>query len=124
MRTAVAVASRGLSEPQERGHFAPRVAHYLLFGPTIVLSAPSGAACIPGGDWPCGLDAGAPPVPVSRGPVGPCGCTTPCVSGGRTVRPVLCEGSPGCFGAEEVCAHAGPRHSAKASAAMAMHVAR
>jgi hypothetical protein len=38
---------------------------------TIVLSEPSGAACIPGGVCPCGLEAGAPPVPVSRGPVRP-----------------------------------------------------
>jgi hypothetical protein len=35
----------------------------------------SGATCIAGGVSPCTLDAGAPPAPVSRGPVGPCGWT-------------------------------------------------
>src|ERR1700731_1323060 len=45
---------------------------------TIVLEDPSGAACMPGGDWPCGLSAGAPPVVVSRGPVEPCGCCSMC----------------------------------------------
>jgi hypothetical protein len=38
---------------------------------TTVLFDPSGAACIPGGLWPCGLSAGAPPrVRVDRsGPI-------------------------------------------------------
>ena len=41
------------------------------------LSEPFGAACIPGGVSPCGLEAGAPPVDlVSIGPVFPCGCVT------------------------------------------------
>jgi hypothetical protein len=35
--------------------------------------APGGIACIPAGASPCGLAAGAPPVPVVSGPVGPCG---------------------------------------------------
>jgi hypothetical protein len=45
------------------------------------LEEPSGAACMFGGLWPCGLDAGAPPLPVSSGPVHPCGCFTPFVEG-------------------------------------------
>lgn len=41
------------------------------------LSEPFGAACIPGGVSPCGLEAGAPPVDlVSIGPVLSCGCVT------------------------------------------------
>ena len=54
----------------------------------MVFEEPSGAGCIPGGDWPCGLSGGAPPVPVSIGPVQPCGCFWPFVSG-VWVRPVL-----------------------------------
>jgi hypothetical protein len=45
------------------------------------LAEPSGAACMFGGLWPCGLDAGAPPLPVSSGPVHPCGWFTPFVDG-------------------------------------------
>jgi len=56
----------------------------------MVFDEPSGAACMPGGVWPCGLSAGAPPVLVFRGPVGPCGCFSPLFSGGETVVPVLC----------------------------------
>jgi hypothetical protein len=56
-------------------------------GSTTVLVDPSGAACIPGGLWPCGLSAGAPPEDVLIGPVQPCGCNWPLSSGG--VRPVL-----------------------------------
>ena len=64
-----------------------------LSGATVVFEEPSGAACIPGGDWPCGLEGGAPPVPVSIGPVQPCGCFWPFVSGtGVWVRPVLYSG--------------------------------
>ena len=44
---------------------------------TTVLEDPSGAACMPGGVWPCGLSAGAPPEPVSKGPVRPWGCICP-----------------------------------------------
>ena len=54
--------------------------HYLS-GAAVVFEEPSGAGCIPGGDWPCGLSGGAPPVPVSIGPVQPCGCFWPFVSG-------------------------------------------
>ena len=62
-------------------------------GATVVFEEPSGAACIPGGDWPCGLEAGAPPVSVLMGPVQPCGCFWPFVSGtGVWVRPVLYSG--------------------------------
>lgn len=84
---------------------------------TIVLFEPSGAACIPGGVCPCGLEAGAPPVPVSTGPVGPCGCVTPFMSGGSTVRPVLCGESPGCR-PNCVCADALPAHNARHNAAI------
>ena len=35
--------------------------NYFLSGPEIVLSEPSGAACMLGGVCPCGLSAGAPP---------------------------------------------------------------
>src|SRR5689334_5369998 len=43
-----------------------------------------------GGDWPCGLSAGAPPWPVVMGPVGPCGCIWPLSF--NSVLPVLyCE---------------------------------
>jgi hypothetical protein len=37
----------------------------------MVLSEPFGAACIPDGVSPCGLDAGAPPDLVLSGPVFP-----------------------------------------------------
>jgi len=61
----------------------------------MVFDEPSGAGCIPGGVWPCGLPAGAPPLLVSTGPVGPCGCCAPFVSG-ETDGPVLCgEGGAG-----------------------------
>jgi hypothetical protein len=42
---------------------------------------------MPGGLWPCGLSGGAPPTPVSVGPVQPCGCFSPLTSGAE--RPVL-----------------------------------
>src|ERR1041385_39361 len=60
----------------------------LASGETTVLPEPSGAGCMPGGLWPCGLSGGAPPVPVLIGPVLPCGCFSPTVSG-VCVRPVL-----------------------------------
>ncbi len=60
------------------------------FGSTMVFEEPSGAGCMPGGDCPCGLSAGAPPLPVVIGPVRPCGCSCPLLSSGNTVRPVLC----------------------------------
>ena len=42
-----------------------------------VLSEPFGAACMPGGVSPCGLEAGAPPFDlVLIGPALPCGCIT------------------------------------------------
>ena len=63
-------------------------AYAVAFGSTIVFDEPSGAACMPGGVWPCGLSAGAPPLVVLSGPVSPCGCFCPC-SFGSTVRPVL-----------------------------------
>jgi hypothetical protein len=88
----------------------------------IVLLEPSGAACMPGGVCPCGLSAGAPPVPVSRGPVGPCGCVTPFMSGGSTVRPVLCGESPGCCGLDCVCADALPAHNARHKTTIAMRI--
>lgn len=73
-------------------HRLPREQHSLFgryfSGSTVVLEEPSGADCMPGGVWPCGLSAGAPPVPVWIGPVQPCGCFSPFVSG-TTVRPVL-----------------------------------
>lgn len=40
-------------------------------GAVVVLDDPSGAACMPGGLWPWGLSAGAPPDPVLIGPVQP-----------------------------------------------------
>lgn len=43
-----------------------------------------------GGVSPWGLAAGAPPLPVESGPVEPCGCFTPFVSGDIVV-PVLWE---------------------------------
>jgi hypothetical protein len=88
----------------------------------IVLFEPSGAACIPGGVCPCGLSAGAPPVPVSRGPVGPCGWVTPFMSGGSTVRPVLCGESAGCCGPDCVCADALPAHNARHKATIAVRM--
>src|SRR5204862_7120443 len=51
-------------------------------GSIIVLDDPSGAACMGGGDCPCGLSAGAPPVVVPMGPVGPWGCC--CCPSGET----------------------------------------
>jgi hypothetical protein len=54
----------------------------------MVLDEPPGAGCISGGVPPCGLEAGAPPDPVEFGPVHPCGCSWPLLSG-STVRPVL-----------------------------------
>lgn len=53
-----------------------------LAGAVVVLDDPSGAACMPGGLWPWGLSAGAPPDPVLIGPVQPCGCSWPFSSGG------------------------------------------
>ena len=53
----------------------------------MVLDAPPGAGCMSGGVPPCGLSAGAPPVPVEFGPVQPCGWSWPLLSG-NTVRPV------------------------------------
>jgi hypothetical protein len=50
-------------------------------GDFVDLEEPSGAACMFGGLWPCGLDAGAPPLPVSSGPVHPWGCSAPLVEG-------------------------------------------
>src|SRR4029450_12674001 len=61
---------------------------YFLSGPEIVFDEPSGAACMLGGVCPCGLSAGAPPVPVVIGPVGPCGCTWPLSF--NSVLPVEC----------------------------------
>jgi hypothetical protein len=64
------------------------IAHHetsYFFGATTVLFDPSGAACIPGGLWPCGLSAGAPPDCVLIGPVQLCGCNWPLSSG--AVRP-------------------------------------
>jgi hypothetical protein len=63
-------------------------------GSTMVLDAPPGAGCMVGGVPPCGLPAGAPPVPVVSGPVQPCGCSWPLLLG-NTVRPVLYGESPG-----------------------------
>jgi hypothetical protein len=60
----------------------------------MVLDAPPGAGCMSGGVPPCGLAAGAPPVPVESGPVQPCGWSWPFVSG-NTLRPVLYGESPG-----------------------------
>src|SRR6478736_2914435 len=60
----------------------------VLSGAVVVFDEPSGAACMPGGLCPCGLAAGEPPLPVSIGPVQPCGCFCPIVSG-VCVRPVL-----------------------------------
>lgn len=76
---------------------APTIARYYLSGSTVVFEEPSGAGCMPGGLWPCGLSAGAPPDPVSIGPVQPCGCSWPLVSG-VTVRPVLYSDWFGCLG--------------------------
>src|SRR3954454_2972197 len=61
-------------------------------GSTTVLDDPSGAACMPGGLWPCGLSGGAPPEEVSIGPVQPCGCSWPLASG--AVVPVGCLTEP------------------------------
>jgi hypothetical protein len=61
-------------------------------GATTAFVDPSGAACIPGGLWPCGLSGGAPPDCVLIGPVQPCGCNWPLASGG--VRPVLTVADP------------------------------
>jgi hypothetical protein len=47
----------------------------------VDLDEPSGAACIVGGVSPCGLDGGAPPLPVVIGPVEPCGWPAPLVVG-------------------------------------------
>ena len=64
---------------------------YFFLGAVVVFEEPSGAGCIPGGDSPCGLEAGAPPSPVLVGPVQPCGCFWPFVSG-VSERPVLDSG--------------------------------
>src|SRR3981189_1689343 len=72
------------------------------FGSTTDFDEPSGAACMPGGDCPCGLAAGVPPLPVVSGPVQPWGCACPLLSSGNVVRPSLCGESPGLFGS--VCA--------------------
>ena len=60
----------------------------------MVLDEPPGACCMFGGVPPCGLVAGAPPVPVESGPVQPWGWSWP-LSSGNTVRPVLYGESPG-----------------------------
>jgi hypothetical protein len=74
-----------------------------------------------GGVSPCGLSAGAPPVPVSRGPVFPCGVVV-FVSGESTVRPVLCwEPSVG-FCVEGVWAEVSPAKRVKESIAMRMRI--
>jgi len=84
-------------------------------GSTMVFDEPSGADCMPGGDWPCGLEAGAPPVVVLSGPVQPCGCNCPFVSG-DTVRPVVVSGLSAFF-SSVVCAHANPESETKQAAA-------
>ena len=91
-------------------------------GSTVVLEEPSGADCMPGGVWPCGLSGGAPPVPVVIGPVQPCGCFSPFTSG-TTVRPVLHSDLsvspgryPGLTGSLLACAHAKPLAHARQAA--------
>ena len=54
---------------------------YWFDGDVIDLDEPSGAACMFGGVSPCGLAAGAPPLPVVTGPVEPCGWLAPSVVG-------------------------------------------
>ena len=76
-----------------------------LAGAVVVFDDPSGAACIPGGLWPWGLSAGAPPEPVLIGPVQPCGCAWPFSSGGVWV------------GDELVCAGCAKALSTRQSAA-------
>lgn len=83
-----------------------------LSGSTAVLVDPSGAGCIPGGLWPCGLSAGAPPDLVSSGPVQPCGCNRPLSSGAE--RPVAVFKS--FLGSS--CAAANPHESATQIAAI------
>src|ERR1022692_3403260 len=85
---------------------------YFLSGSTTVFDEPSGAACMPGGVSPCGLDAGAPPVLVFIGPVQPCGCNCPFVSG-VTVRPMLDSGLTAVLFSGRVCAHAIPVEETK-----------
>ena len=58
---------RAFENALSAGDFLVTRPHYLS-GATVVFEEPSGAGCIPGGDWPCGLSGGAPPVPVSIGP--------------------------------------------------------
>jgi hypothetical protein len=65
-----------------KGRRLPLADRIYLSGATIVLLDPSGAACMPGGLWPWGLSAGAPPDCVLIGPVQPCGCNWPFCSGG------------------------------------------
>lgn len=80
------VTQAGAASPWPRS--APLSSRYFS-GSTVVLEEPSGADCMPGGVWPIGLWCGGPSaVPVVIGPVQPCGCFTPFVSG-TTVRPVL-----------------------------------
>ena len=40
-------------------------------GSTVVLEEPCGAGYMPGGVWPCGLVAGAPPLPAGGDRAGP-----------------------------------------------------
>jgi hypothetical protein len=87
---------------------------YSLWGATIDFDEPSGAACMAGGVSPCGLAAGAPPLPVERGPVWPCGCLTPFVPGDIVV-PVLLESA--------VCARAKLAPESKQIVTMAMWAA-
>jgi hypothetical protein len=51
-------------------------------GDLMDFDEPSGAACMFGGVSPCGLDSGAPPLPVLSGPVEPCGWLAPLLVGG------------------------------------------
>jgi len=103
------------------GDMADRAVFYFFAGvSTMVFDEPSGAACIPGGVWPCGLSAGAPPDFVSSGPVFPCGCAGPCFSG-MIVRPVeYCESLLG--SAAVVCWEMAPPVRKSPSAATAMRM--
>ena len=96
------------------------VLYFFAGASTMVFDEPSGAACIPGGVWPCGLSARAPPDFVSSGPVFPCGCAGPCFSG-MIVRPVeYCESLLG--SAAVVCWEMAPPVRKSPSAATAMRM--